>query len=148
MEEISCGTRIKEDAAAHITSLKASHQREIEKLLCQNALENSSSKVTELNRKLAIQEIAELLEELKEAKENHTPDMNKESRNFNRKAAPLSLGNGEECEHVTCDVRTGSRLLVRSRNHPSLCLSDGRAAGRPSRAQTRLKHKEVRTSAG
>ncbi|KAI5945218.1 Centrosomal protein of 162 kDa [Manis javanica] len=99
---------IKEDAAAHITSLKASHQREIEKLLCQNTVENSSSKVAELNRKLATQEvlikhfqnqvnelqgkqqslvvsqvqeeilqkeIAKLLEELKEAKENHTPEM-------------------------------------------------------------------------
>ncbi|XP_073075476.1 centrosomal protein of 162 kDa isoform X5 [Manis javanica] len=100
--------RIKEDAAAHITSLKASHQREIEKLFCQNAVENSSSKVAELNRKLATQEvlvkhfqnqvnelqgkqeslvvsqvreeilqkeIAKLLEELREAKENHTPEM-------------------------------------------------------------------------
>ncbi|XP_057345347.1 centrosomal protein of 162 kDa-like isoform X4 [Manis pentadactyla] len=67
--------RIKEDAAAHITSLKASHQREIEKLLCQNAVENSSSKVAELNRKLATQQITKLLEELREAKENHTPEM-------------------------------------------------------------------------
>uniref|UniRef100_A0A8C5KJ83 Centrosomal protein of 162 kDa n=1 Tax=Jaculus jaculus TaxID=51337 RepID=A0A8C5KJ83_JACJA len=49
--------RVKEDTAAHITSLKASHQREIEKLLCQNAVENSSSKVAELNRKLATQEV-------------------------------------------------------------------------------------------
>nr|KAF6461597.1 centrosomal protein 162 [Molossus molossus] len=100
--------RVKEDTAAHITSLKASHQREIEKLLCQNALENSSSKVAELNRKIATQEvlikhfqnqvnelqgkqeslvvsqvreeilqkeITKLLEELREAKENHTPEM-------------------------------------------------------------------------
>nr|KAF6504357.1 centrosomal protein 162 [Rousettus aegyptiacus] len=49
--------RVKEDTAAHITSLKASHQREVEKLLCQNAVENSSSKVAELNRKIATQEI-------------------------------------------------------------------------------------------
>lgn len=100
--------RVKEDTAAHITSLKASHQREIEKLLCQNALENSSSKVAELNRKIASQEvlikhfqsqvnelkkkheslavsqvreeilqteIAKLIEELKEAKENRAPEM-------------------------------------------------------------------------
>ncbi|XP_055965721.1 centrosomal protein of 162 kDa [Sorex fumeus] len=100
--------RVKEDTTAHITSLKASHQREIEKLLCQNALENSSSKVAELNRKIASQEvlikhfqsqvnelqekqeslavsqvreeilqkeITKLIEELKEAKENHTPEM-------------------------------------------------------------------------
>ncbi|XP_036173217.1 centrosomal protein of 162 kDa isoform X2 [Myotis myotis] len=100
--------RVKEDTAAHITSLKASHQREIEKLLCQNAVENSSSKVAELNRKIATQEvlikhfqnqvnelqdkqeslivsqvreeilqkeITKLLEELREAKENHTPEM-------------------------------------------------------------------------
>ncbi|XP_077875779.1 centrosomal protein of 162 kDa isoform X1 [Ictidomys tridecemlineatus] len=100
--------RVKEDTAAHIASLKASHQREVEKLLCQNAVENSSSKVAELNRKIATQEvlikhfqsqinelqgnqesltvsqvreeilqkeIAKLLEELREAKENHTPEM-------------------------------------------------------------------------
>uniref|UniRef100_A0A8C0WTU7 Centrosomal protein of 162 kDa n=1 Tax=Castor canadensis TaxID=51338 RepID=A0A8C0WTU7_CASCN len=100
--------RVKEDTAAHIASLKASHQREIEKLLCQNAVENSSSKVAELNRKIATQEvlikhfqsqvnelqdkqeslavsqvreeilqkeISKLLEELREAKENHTPEM-------------------------------------------------------------------------
>lgn len=100
--------RVKEDTAAHITSLKASHQREIEKLLCQNAIENSSSKVAELNHKIATQEvlikhfqnqvnelqgkqeslvvsqvreeilqkeITKLLEELREAKENHTPEM-------------------------------------------------------------------------
>ncbi|XP_057595172.1 centrosomal protein of 162 kDa isoform X4 [Hippopotamus amphibius kiboko] len=100
--------RFKEETAAHITSLKVSHQREVEKLLCQNAVENSSSKVAELNRKIATQEvlikhfqnqvnelqgkqeslivsqvreeilqkeITKLLEELKEAKENHTPEM-------------------------------------------------------------------------
>ncbi|XP_034340349.1 centrosomal protein of 162 kDa isoform X2 [Arvicanthis niloticus] len=100
--------RVQDDAAAHIASLKASHEREIEKLLCQNAVENSSSKVAELNRKIATQEvllkhfqgqvselqgkqeslavsqvreeilqkqITKLLEELKEAKENHTPEM-------------------------------------------------------------------------
>ncbi|XP_061283895.1 centrosomal protein of 162 kDa isoform X1 [Bos javanicus] len=49
--------RFKEETAAHITSLKASHQREVEKLLCQNAVENSSSKVAELNRKIATQEV-------------------------------------------------------------------------------------------
>ncbi|XP_063089236.1 centrosomal protein of 162 kDa isoform X2 [Cavia porcellus] len=100
--------RVKEDTAAHIASLKASHQREVEKLLCQNAVENSSSKVAELNRKITTQEvlikhfqsqvnelqskqeslavsqvreeilqkeITKLLEELREAKENHTPEM-------------------------------------------------------------------------
>ncbi|XP_012493634.1 PREDICTED: centrosomal protein of 162 kDa [Propithecus coquereli] len=100
--------RVKEDSAAHIASLKAFHQREVEKLLCQNAVENSSSKIAELNRKIATQEvlikhfqsqvnelqrkqaslelsevreeilqkqITKLLEELKKAKENHTPEM-------------------------------------------------------------------------
>ncbi|KAL6072538.1 hypothetical protein STEG23_006858, partial [Scotinomys teguina] len=100
--------RVKDDTAAHIASLKESHQREIEKLLCQNAVENSSSKVAELTRKITTQEvlikhfqgqvnelqskqesfalsqvreeilqkqITKLLEELKEAKENHTPEM-------------------------------------------------------------------------
>lgn len=50
--------RVKDDTAAHIASLKASHQREIEKLLCQNAIENSSSKVAELTRKITTQEVA------------------------------------------------------------------------------------------
>ncbi|KAM4866018.1 centrosomal protein of 162 kDa isoform 2-T2 [Thomomys bottae] len=100
--------RIKEDTAGHIASLKTCHQKEIEKLLCQNAIENSSSKVAELNRKIATQEVlikhfqsqvnelqnkqeslavsqvreeilqnevTKLLEELREAKENHTPEM-------------------------------------------------------------------------
>ncbi|XP_006870730.1 PREDICTED: centrosomal protein of 162 kDa [Chrysochloris asiatica] len=100
--------RIKEDNTAHIASLKASHQREVEKLLCQNAIENSTSKVAELNRKITTQEVlikhfqnqvnelqgkqeslvvsqvreeilqnevTKLLEELREAKENHTPEM-------------------------------------------------------------------------
>ncbi|KAL2792267.1 centrosomal protein of 162 kDa isoform b [Daubentonia madagascariensis] len=100
--------RVKEDTAAQIASLKAFHQREVEKLLCQNAVENSSSKIAELNRKIATQEvlikhfqnqvnelqpmqasfelsqvreeilqkqITKLLEELKKAKENHTPEM-------------------------------------------------------------------------
>ncbi|XP_064144759.1 centrosomal protein of 162 kDa isoform X1 [Loxodonta africana] len=100
--------RLKEDNTAHIASLKASHQREVEKLLCQNAVEKSSSKVAELNRKIATQEVlikhfqnqvnelqgkqeslvvsqvreeilqnevTKLLEELREAKENHTPEM-------------------------------------------------------------------------
>ncbi|XP_005377754.1 PREDICTED: centrosomal protein of 162 kDa isoform X2 [Chinchilla lanigera] len=100
--------RVEEDTAAQIASLKASHQREVEKLLCQNAVENSSSKVAELNRKIATQEvlikhfqsqvnelqgkqeslavsqvreeilqkeITKLLEELREAKEKHTPEM-------------------------------------------------------------------------
>uniref|UniRef100_H0XKJ7 Centrosomal protein of 162 kDa n=1 Tax=Otolemur garnettii TaxID=30611 RepID=H0XKJ7_OTOGA len=100
--------RVREDAAAHAASLKAAHQREIEKLLCQHAVENSSSKIAELNRKIATQEvlvkhfqnqvndlqriqashelsqvreeilqkqITKLLEELKIAKEHHTPEM-------------------------------------------------------------------------
>ncbi|XP_074043194.1 centrosomal protein of 162 kDa isoform X2 [Macrotis lagotis] len=67
--------RAKEDAAERIAALKTSHQREIEKLLCQHAIENSSSKVAELNRKISTQEISKLLEELREAKENHTPEM-------------------------------------------------------------------------
>ncbi|XP_036624788.1 centrosomal protein of 162 kDa [Trichosurus vulpecula] len=100
--------RTKEDAAEHIAALRASHQREVEKLLCQHAIENSSSKVAELNRKISTQEvlikhlqtqvselqgskeflavsqvreeilqkeISKLLEELREAKESHTPEM-------------------------------------------------------------------------
>lgn len=56
---LSCFShRVKDDTAAHIASLKAAHQREIEKLLCQNAVENSSSKVAELTRKITTQEVA------------------------------------------------------------------------------------------
>ncbi|XP_044532255.1 centrosomal protein of 162 kDa [Gracilinanus agilis] len=100
--------RAKEDVAEHIAALKASHQREVEKLLCQHAIDNSSSKIAELNRKISTQEvlikhlqtqvselqesteslaisqvreeilqkeISKLLEELREAKESHTPEM-------------------------------------------------------------------------
>uniref|UniRef100_A0A5F8G7Q8 Centrosomal protein of 162 kDa n=1 Tax=Monodelphis domestica TaxID=13616 RepID=A0A5F8G7Q8_MONDO len=100
--------RTKEDIAEHIAALKASHQREVEKLLCQHAIDTSSSKVAELNRKISTQEvlikhlqtqvselqesteslaisqvreeilqkeISKLLEELREAKESHTPEM-------------------------------------------------------------------------
>ncbi|XP_074166482.1 centrosomal protein of 162 kDa isoform X3 [Sminthopsis crassicaudata] len=49
--------RTKEDAAEHIAALKAAHQREVEKLLCQHAIENSSSKIAELNRKISTQEV-------------------------------------------------------------------------------------------
>ncbi|NXS55851.1 CE162 protein, partial [Brachypteracias leptosomus] len=49
--------RIQEDAAEYIASLKASHQREMEKILCQHAREHSASKVAELNSRISTQEI-------------------------------------------------------------------------------------------
>uniref|UniRef100_A0A663DXN8 Centrosomal protein of 162 kDa n=1 Tax=Aquila chrysaetos chrysaetos TaxID=223781 RepID=A0A663DXN8_AQUCH len=49
--------RIQEDTAECIASLKASHEREIEKILCQHAKEHSTSKVAELNRRISTQEI-------------------------------------------------------------------------------------------
>ncbi|XP_075779941.1 centrosomal protein of 162 kDa isoform X4 [Pelodiscus sinensis] len=49
--------RTKEDTAEYIAALKASHQREIEKILCQHAMEHSASKVAELNSKISRQEI-------------------------------------------------------------------------------------------
>ncbi|NWX48362.1 CE162 protein, partial [Steatornis caripensis] len=49
--------RIQEDMAEYIASLKASHQREVEKILCQNAKEHSTSKVAELNSRISTQEI-------------------------------------------------------------------------------------------
>ncbi|XP_074437346.1 centrosomal protein of 162 kDa [Larus michahellis] len=49
--------RIKEDTAEYVASLKASHQREVEKILCQHAKEHSTSKVAELNSRIATQEI-------------------------------------------------------------------------------------------
>ncbi|NWU57041.1 CE162 protein, partial [Dromas ardeola] len=49
--------RIQEDAAEYVASLKASHQMEVEKILCQHAKEHSTSKVAELNSRIATQEI-------------------------------------------------------------------------------------------
>uniref|UniRef100_A0A8C0BBV9 Centrosomal protein of 162 kDa n=1 Tax=Buteo japonicus TaxID=224669 RepID=A0A8C0BBV9_9AVES len=49
--------RIQEDTAECIASLKASHEREMEKILCQHAKEHSTSKVAELNRRISKQEI-------------------------------------------------------------------------------------------
>ncbi|XP_068793776.1 centrosomal protein of 162 kDa isoform X2 [Struthio camelus] len=100
--------RMQEDTAEYIAALKASHQREIEKILCQHAMEHSTSKVAELHSRISTQEIlikhlqeqineqqrhqeallvsqmreellqkevAKLLEELREAKESHSPEM-------------------------------------------------------------------------
>ncbi|XP_074752080.1 centrosomal protein of 162 kDa isoform X4 [Athene noctua] len=49
--------RIQEDTAEYIASLKASHQRELENILCQHAKEHSTSKVAELNSRISTQEI-------------------------------------------------------------------------------------------
>ncbi|KAG6940278.1 centrosomal protein 162 [Chelydra serpentina] len=49
--------RTKEDTAEYIAALRASHQREVEKILCQHAVEHSASKVAELNSKISRQEI-------------------------------------------------------------------------------------------
>ncbi|NXT01416.1 CE162 protein, partial [Jacana jacana] len=49
--------RIQEDTAEYVASLKASHQREVEKILCQYAKEHSASKVAELNSRISTQEI-------------------------------------------------------------------------------------------
>ncbi|XP_043366546.1 centrosomal protein of 162 kDa isoform X3 [Dermochelys coriacea] len=88
--------RTKEDTAEYIAALRASHQREVEKILCQHAVEHSASKilirhlqeqVNELHRDqeaLAVsqtreeilqKEMAKLLEELREAKERQSPEM-------------------------------------------------------------------------
>ncbi|NXI50819.1 CE162 protein, partial [Chloroceryle aenea] len=49
--------RIQEDTAEYIASLKASHQREMEKILCHYAKEHSTSKVAELNSRISTQEV-------------------------------------------------------------------------------------------
>ncbi|XP_056421975.1 centrosomal protein of 162 kDa isoform X3 [Hyla sarda] len=49
--------RLKDEAAAQVAALKQSHQRELEKLICQQALEHSSSRVAELTSKVSTQEI-------------------------------------------------------------------------------------------
>ncbi|KAF1538748.1 hypothetical protein FQV10_0013518, partial [Eudyptes schlegeli] len=49
--------RMQEDTAEYVASLKASHQREVEKILCQHAREHSTSKVAELSSRISTQEI-------------------------------------------------------------------------------------------
>ncbi|NWY71255.1 CE162 protein, partial [Erithacus rubecula] len=49
--------RMQEDTAEYIASLKASHQREVEKLVCQHAKEHSTSKVAELKNRISTQEM-------------------------------------------------------------------------------------------
>ncbi|NXM48545.1 CE162 protein, partial [Gymnorhina tibicen] len=49
--------RMQEDTAEYIASLKASHQREVEKIVCQHAKEHSVSKVAELKNRVSAQEI-------------------------------------------------------------------------------------------
>ncbi|XP_041044552.1 centrosomal protein of 162 kDa isoform X2 [Carcharodon carcharias] len=100
--------RAQEGVAEHVAALKAAHQKEVEQILTQHALEHSSSKVAELTNKISTQEVmmkhlrdqindlqkdrealsfaklreetlqtqmTKLLEELREAKENHSPEM-------------------------------------------------------------------------
>ncbi|NWY38479.1 CE162 protein, partial [Sylvia atricapilla] len=74
--------RMQEDTAEYIASLKASHQREIEKIVCQHAKEHSTSKVAELKNRISTQEVRDsryivtkLLEELREARECQSPEM-------------------------------------------------------------------------
>ncbi|NXF95104.1 CE162 protein, partial [Eubucco bourcierii] len=61
--------RIQEDTAEYIASLKASHQREVEKILCQHAKEHSASQVAELNSRISTQEI--LIKHLQEQMGEH-----------------------------------------------------------------------------
>ncbi|XP_062980971.1 centrosomal protein of 162 kDa [Elgaria multicarinata webbii] len=49
--------RAKEDSEEYIAALKVSHQKELEKILCQHAMEHSASKTAELNSKVSTQEI-------------------------------------------------------------------------------------------
>ncbi|XP_039915495.1 centrosomal protein of 162 kDa isoform X1 [Hirundo rustica] len=49
--------RMQEEAAEYIASLKASHQREVEKIVCQHAKEHSTSKVAELKNRISTQEV-------------------------------------------------------------------------------------------
>ncbi|NXQ37183.1 CE162 protein, partial [Alaudala cheleensis] len=56
--------RMQEDTAEYIASLKASHQREVEEIVCQHAKEHSTSKLAELKNRISTQEI--LIKHLKE----------------------------------------------------------------------------------
>ncbi|XP_032071786.1 centrosomal protein of 162 kDa isoform X1 [Thamnophis elegans] len=48
--------RAKEELQGHIATLKVSHQKELERILCQQAIEYSTSKAAELNSKISSQE--------------------------------------------------------------------------------------------
>lgn len=50
-------SRIQEDTAEYVAALKASHQREVEKILSQYTKEHSASKVAELNGRISTQEV-------------------------------------------------------------------------------------------
>ncbi|ETE71491.1 Protein QN1-like protein, partial [Ophiophagus hannah] len=100
--------RAKEELQGHIATLKVSHQKELERILCQQAIEYSASKAAELNSKISSQEslikylqqqvrelqkeegvlaisqrreailqkeMTKLLEELKVARENQSPEL-------------------------------------------------------------------------
>ncbi|XP_039190438.1 centrosomal protein of 162 kDa isoform X3 [Crotalus tigris] len=100
--------RAKEELQGHIATLKVSHQKELERILCQQAREYSISKAAELNSKISSQEnlikylqqqvhelqkeegalavsqrreailqkeMGKLLEELKVARENQSPEL-------------------------------------------------------------------------
>ncbi|XP_053566465.1 centrosomal protein of 162 kDa [Bombina bombina] len=100
--------RLKEEATEQTAALKSSHRREIEKIICQHAVEHSASRVAELSSTVSTQEIlikhlqqqvselqkdkdslavlrireetlqkeiTKLLNELKEAKDCHSPEM-------------------------------------------------------------------------
>uniref|UniRef100_A0A8D0DVS9 Centrosomal protein of 162 kDa n=1 Tax=Salvator merianae TaxID=96440 RepID=A0A8D0DVS9_SALMN len=49
--------RAKEDSKEYTAALKESHQKELEKILCQHAMEHSTSKVAALNSKISTQEV-------------------------------------------------------------------------------------------
>ncbi|NXF10807.1 CE162 protein, partial [Smithornis capensis] len=49
--------RVQEDTAEYISTLKASHQREMEKIVCQHAKEHSTSQVAELSNRISAQEV-------------------------------------------------------------------------------------------
>ncbi|XP_042188791.1 centrosomal protein of 162 kDa [Callorhinchus milii] len=56
--------RTRESASEHVAALKASHQRELERILTQHALEHSSTKVAEMLNKISTQEV--MLKHLRE----------------------------------------------------------------------------------
>ncbi|XP_048790810.1 centrosomal protein of 162 kDa isoform X2 [Lagopus muta] len=61
--------RIQEDTSEYVAALKASHQREVEKILSQYTKEHSASKVAELNGRISTQEI--LIKHLQEQISEH-----------------------------------------------------------------------------
>ncbi|XP_045064582.1 centrosomal protein of 162 kDa-like [Coregonus clupeaformis] len=135
--------RVQEHSADQVSSLRADHQRELERLLTSHALAHSSSKVAELTNQVTTQEIrvqhlrdqvkelqgtkdalavsklredtlqnqlTKLLEELKQAKECHSPEL-RHFTSLERKIHSMELRHTQR-EKELQQVMGQTRLVV------------------------------------